>query len=174
MKKNLLKILLFGLIVSFTGCYTVLWTPDETYPTAQDNADNSYYQNPYFGDYYYYYDYPWWLEVTPPAKYENGSVPYVRDTNANVEDVRNNIGERGNAPRTPIINTPPPSRNINTTPTTTPTNNNNGNVQSANKSNTGNKSSNDSSNSRSNNSSKKSNPVRNDNGGRNTNGDGRN
>jgi hypothetical protein len=66
MKKNIIKIFMILIIaVSFGGCYTILWQPDETLP--DESYNQIYYSEPYYGDYNYYYDYPWWLTIGPPA-----------------------------------------------------------------------------------------------------------
>ncbi len=113
MKRIILNIIiLMSLGIFLTGCYTVVWSPEDNFPTESDyyqsNYD-SYYNNPYYGEYGYYYNYPWWLTLTPPAA---NSASDGRD-NATAGAVRNNDGGRGTAPRDngDINNAPPPARN---------------------------------------------------------------
>jgi hypothetical protein len=67
---------LFGVIffisISFSGCYTVLWTPDKDMPTEAEYYSSGgyadgYYSDPYYGEYGYYYERPWWISIRPPS-----------------------------------------------------------------------------------------------------------
>ena len=67
MKRYLINLLvILSLAVIAPGCYTVIWTPDEEFPTERDYEYQGYYPDNYYGDYYFFYDYPWWLTITPP------------------------------------------------------------------------------------------------------------
>lgn len=125
MKKYILIVTLFVVMTFFTGCYTVVWTPDESLPTAetyqQEYYDNGYYQDPYYGDYGYYYQYPWWLAAVPPAYSDQGSSggSGSRSDNSTMDRIRNRDGGRsteesrgsteyrGTDSRQPIINNAP-------------------------------------------------------------------
>ncbi len=112
MKKYLIKIILIVItVISFSGCYTMLWSPDEQLPSESYNQP--YYSEPYYGEYNYYYDYPWWvrdrhLYIAPtpiPTQSTGGS--------SAVNSVRNENGSR-NTPTNdnrPVIRTETPSRN---------------------------------------------------------------
>lgn len=105
-------ILLFG----FQGCYTVIWTPDIDFPTKENSDDSeSYYEEPYYGDYTPYYGLPWWYTV-PPTTF----TPLVKERSNEVTKLRNGsepgrgTPERPNIPqRTPVVEqpvtTPPPT-----------------------------------------------------------------
>ncbi len=65
---NLLILTAVGLFLS--GCYTVVWSPEDNFPTQSDYEQgyyDGYYGSPFYGDYGYYYNYPWWLNIAPPA-----------------------------------------------------------------------------------------------------------
>lgn len=163
MKKLILKISTILIIsVGLSGCYTIVWTPKDNFPTAKNSnsEDYGYYSSPYFGEYYYYYDYPWWYSIQPPAQ------TYVRDSNQGQETVRNGISGRGESSvRTGILQTPPPTISSpavsSGSTSSTPKNSSSGNrVEST--------SSGNNNTSRSTNSN--NNTLRNNNGGRNNNG----
>lgn len=169
MKINLVRILFSFLItISLTGCYTVLWTPNDNFPTDNnsDNQDDGFYPETYYGDYAPYYTTPWWYTITPP-----NNPGYVRDTSRSENFIRNDNGGRGSEPRN-VLASPPPARIEPTnTGTTGSTNNSNTATNNSNSSN-GNrvettKSGNNSS-ARAGNSN--NNTVRNNNGSRNTDG----
>ncbi|MDP1994172.1 MAG: hypothetical protein Q8K40_02895 [Ignavibacteria bacterium] len=109
--------LLFGL----QGCYTVIWTPDIDFPTKENSDDSeSYYEEPYYGDYTPYYGLPWWYTV-PPTTF----TPLVKERSKEVTKLRNGSEPgRGNPDRpiiiermphdggsttSPVIDTPPPT-----------------------------------------------------------------
>ncbi len=120
MKKNILKlILIITVVISFGGCYTILWSPDEQLPSGNNSSENSenidqiYYSEPFYGDYNYYYGHPWWITrhpmYLPPTQNENvdkgNGVNTIRDNNT----IRNNNGTRNTTDNNrPIINTGPP------------------------------------------------------------------
>ncbi len=112
MKRIILNIIILAAVGLFlSGCYTVVWSPQDNFPTQSDyeqGYNDGYYNSPYYGNYGYYYNYPWWLNITPPAA---NAQPANRDAAAGA--VRNNNGGRGDTPRDrgEIINTPPPAVN---------------------------------------------------------------
>ena len=71
MKRIILNIIILAAVGLFlSGCYTVVWSPEDNFPTQSDyeqGYNDGYYNSPYYGDYGYYYNYPWWLNITPPA-----------------------------------------------------------------------------------------------------------
>lgn len=76
------------------------------FPT-QDNSDQTtiYYGISIYGPYYYYYDYPWWLDAVPPA-----TSPVTEDRSGNPEISKlRNTGDRGTPTRFPELQ--PPTRN---------------------------------------------------------------
>lgn len=106
-------ILLFGL----QGCYTVIWTPDIDFPTKENSDDSeSYYEEPYYGDYTPYYGLPWWYSV-PPTTF----TPIGKERSNEVTKLRNGSEPgRGNPERPrrpdatppttpPVIDAPPPT-----------------------------------------------------------------
>ena len=110
------KILFVTVIVlSFfvSGCYTVLWTPDEQLPSENTYVPESGYYN---DDYYYYYDYPWWLTVRHPVTNVNNSNNnnnnYIRDNNTST--LRNTGEGRGTPDRRDVLTPPPATINDNT------------------------------------------------------------
>ncbi len=148
-------ILLLTLLLSFSGCYTVIWMPEDEFPS--EGSYNEFYSETYYGDYYTFYDYPWWLDFAPP------SVPVgsdnTREANGTTSSIRNDGQGRGNDNKR-ILTTPPPSRegsnNNNTTTTTTKSGNSNSNSGNSN-------------NNNSNTRSSDNNSIRNNDGNRNTN-----
>ncbi len=111
--KNTYKIfysLYFLMMLSLTGCYTVVWTPDAQLPSRESDSsgDGGYYNDYYYGDYYNYYDAPWWYNVNPPAY--NNQPAYNRDTSRSMESLRNDNGGRGNTDRLGIPQAPPSTR----------------------------------------------------------------
>ncbi|MCX6152301.1 MAG: hypothetical protein NTX22_17380 [Ignavibacteriales bacterium] len=83
-------------------------TPEilKTHPSYSNfsyyDLNEDYYSDSYFGNYGYYYNYPWWLEVAPPAKYKK--------TEQYTGKSRDNSSERGAArDRSPQINLPSPT-----------------------------------------------------------------
>ncbi len=94
--KTIYKILLpfiFLLTFGLTGCYTVMWSPEAQMPESQD-TQGSYYDNPYYGEYHYYYDSPWWYS-TMPHSYYNDQSAYNRDTSRGMTNLRNDNGRGG-------------------------------------------------------------------------------
>jgi hypothetical protein len=111
MKKYIIKsILILTVTISFGGCYTVLWSPEEQLPS--ENNNQIYYSEPYYGDYNYYYDYPWWLRgprgYIAPVETPSSTSQSIQRTSGTVRD---NNGSRSTPENDrPIVNTKPPSR----------------------------------------------------------------
>jgi hypothetical protein len=153
---------IMALALTFTGCYTVLWSPGEEV-TSNDNYNYSdtdyYYQEPYYGPYAPYYSTPWWISLAPIV---NQQVKQdQKERTAENTDLRRGGGRNPDNGR-PIINTPPPAQNVGSTGSS----GNSGNTKkegSSDNSRNSTSSSNSSNNNGSNNGS-----VRNDNGDRNT------
>jgi hypothetical protein len=168
--KNILS--LFALIIggvfftfSLTGCYTVMWSPDQSSQAQQDDPNDAYYDNTYYGDYYNYYDVPWWRSIPAVTSSETGNT--IR--NKQSEDLRNSEGfDRSTPSRLQAPNSSIPTRSSNSSNSSTV---NSSKVES---SNSGNSQSNDnrnSSNAGSNSNSRDSNNnTRNNNGDRNDGG----
>ncbi len=100
MKNIILKIFAILLItVGLSGCYTIVWTPKDNFPTAEnsDYQDNGYYASPYYGGYNYYYNYPWWYSIQPPTQ------TYIRDSNRGQETLRNGISGRSQPERNGVL-----------------------------------------------------------------------
>ena len=101
MKRIILNIIILTSVGLFlSGCYTVVWNPEDNFPTQTDYGQgyyDRYYNSPFYGDYGYYYNYPWWLNIAPPATNNQSN---NRD-NASAGAVRNNNGERGNGRKRP-------------------------------------------------------------------------
>ncbi len=163
--KNIVKILMvFFVAFAFSGCYTVVWMPNQNTSDYLEQNNNNYYPENYYGDYYYYYDSPWWYPIISQNSATNSS---ASDRSKGTEFIRNREGGRGSDTRggnfspplsggTGEILTPAPPAVSNSTP------DNNGKVESSKSSGSGSDSSN-----RSNNNNNR--PARNDNG-RNSNG----
>ena len=155
MKLYMMKLFLsIVVLLSVSGCYTVIWMPEDEFPS--EGSYNEFYSEPYYGDYYTFYDYPWWLDLSPP------SVPVgsdnTREANGTTSSIRNDGQGRGND-NTRILTTPPPSRDgssNNNTTTTTKSGNSNSNSGNSN-------------NNNSNTRSSDNNSIRNNDGNRNTN-----
>ncbi len=117
--KHLIKLVLTIIVISFGGCYTVLWSPQEQLPS--ENNTQVYYSEPYYGEYNYYYDNPWWiierpLYVTPPSETQSSerSGATSIDRNSNVTSTRDNNGSRNTPDNNgSVIRTGTPSRNSN-------------------------------------------------------------
>lgn len=158
MKKYSVKsIIIFAAMIFFSGCYTELWMPEDEFPS--ESSYNEFYSEPYFGDYYSFYDYPWWLRLTPP------SIPVgdeqIRNENGTTSSLRNEGQGRGTPDDRKIISTSPPSREGSNSSST---NSNSTSSSSSNNNSSGNSNSNSSSTRSSDNSS-----IRNNDGNRNTN-----
>ena len=178
MKSKFLKYLMILIAaISFAGCYTVMWTPDKEFPTA-DTTSNveqyGYYNDQYYGDYAYYYGYPWWYSITPPAPYYTPGSAYVRDTSGAMQSLRNGMGGRGTDGRS-ILHTAPAARTVTSASDSGSSSNSSAGNSGSNNSNynrteTTNSGSNSSA-ARSNSTQKEgTNSARNNNGGRNNNG----
>jgi hypothetical protein len=86
--------------------------------------ENNYYTDSYYGDYGYYYNYPWWLEVAPAVKYKK-SEQYSGGA-------RDNDSERGTTTRERKHEMDIPSPSVSTgssnTSSSTSSSNNSGNT----------------------------------------------
>ncbi len=160
MNKYLIKIILIMVtVISFGGCYTVLWSPDQQLPSESNNQ--IYYSEPYYGEYNYYYDYPWWitarqLYITPPPSQST-------ERSAGTTSIRDNNGSRNTLENNrPVINTSPPTRGSNS-------NDSSGSVSKTSSNNNSGEQTRSSENSRS---TEGNNSARNNNGNRNS-GNGR-
>ena len=157
MKKLKYYIFIISSAFLLNGCYTILWTPEEDFPS--ESTINNYYDETYYGDYYSFYDYPWWLSIAPPAA-PIGS-DYIRTKDGTITNIRNEGQGRNSNDSREIIKTNPPSRDI------SGSNSSSGSQNSGNSSSSGSTSVNSSSNNNSRSSDNSS--VRNNNGGRNSN-----
>lgn len=66
MKKYLLKMFFIPVIgILFTGCYTTLLVPSGDYnkDDVMNSQKDNYYRIEDYGDYYYYYNEPWWFST---------------------------------------------------------------------------------------------------------------
>lgn len=160
MKKNILNsTITLSALFFLSGCYTVLWMPEDKFPSQI--TTNEYYDETYYGDYYGFYDYPWWLNLVPPSTPVGSD--YIRTKNETTTSIRNEGEGRGTDTRRPILITDPPSRDASNN-----NNSSNNNSNSKNSSNNNNSSSVNSNNSSSSRSSD-NNSIRNNDGNRNTN-----
>ncbi|NWF88548.1 MAG: hypothetical protein HXY50_03705 [Ignavibacteriaceae bacterium] len=157
MKKHIIKIFTLLIVFAINGCYTIIWTPDEEFPT--ESTTNDYYSETYYGDYYSFYDYPWWLSYVPPSTPAGSE--YIRDKNGSTSSVRNEGQGRSNTDRTNTHNINSPTRDVSNTSSS-------GNTSNSSTS-SDNSSSVNSSNNNSNTRSSDNNSVRNNDGNRNTN-----
>lgn len=144
------------------GCYTVLWSPEEQLPS--ENNNQIFYSEPYYGEYNYYYDYPWWITGRQVYITPTESQSTLRSSTGST--VRNNNGSRSNPDNNgSIIRNDSPSRSRD----------NNDNSGSVSKTTTNNNSSNSGEQTRSSGNSRSNegnNSARNNNGNRNS-GNGR-
>jgi hypothetical protein len=132
--KTKIKILaaLFALQFLFTGCYTIVWDPDEQFPTSENlSGDDGFYEEDYYGSYGGYYETPWWITFPVYVVYPNTENP-VTPRSSDTQTLRNSGGGRGTQDRVPsltnptrgtttstgstsdINKTPPPTRNTDT------------------------------------------------------------
>ncbi len=155
MKKNILAIIISAPIF-LSGCYTVIWMPEDQFPS--ENTANEYYDETYYGDYYTFYDYPWWLRLAPPSTSIGND--YIRNENGTTSSIRNEGNGRGTDNGRTILPTNPPSRSGSNNNSS----NNNTNGSSNDNSSTTNSNNNNSNDRNSNNSS-----IRNNDGNRNSN-----
>jgi hypothetical protein len=108
-------VLVFGISLFLTGCYTIVWDPSEEFPNEENYSGSSeFYDTDYYGNYGDYYEIPWWIGISP---YISSPDIITKDRNNNTrttdaENIRNSFG-RGNTDgdRT-IINTPPATQSI--------------------------------------------------------------
>ncbi|MDR3627810.1 MAG: hypothetical protein P4L45_13295 [Ignavibacteriaceae bacterium] len=156
MKKHITKILLIPFIgLLFSGCYTALWMPDGDYDSEdiQANEGENFYPMNDYGDYYYFYNRPWWYSAVQTAQAKNNR---SKDLNANTgqggfkRDGRSTSSTGQTSASLPTVSAPAPTVSGSTT-----TNTSNSSTNRAGDSNS---------------SGNKSNPVRNNDGNRNTSG----
>lgn len=160
MKKSILNsVITISAMLFLSGCYTVLWMPEDKFPS--EIATNEYYSETYYGDYYSFYDYPWWLSLVPPSTPVGND--YIRTKNETTTSIRNEGQGRGTDNGRTIRSTDPPSRDVSNN------NSSNNNSNSNNSSNNNNSSSVNSNNNNSSTRSSDNNSVRNNDGNRNSN-----
>jgi len=137
--KNIIGLLalIFLVNLTMTGCYTIIWDPTEeaSYSNNYGSTDE-FYGEVYYGNYGEFYESPpWWFTNPVFISSGSGSGTTTKDrTNGRKDEttiIRNDrdrgINERDpgfpNGDPGPIINTPPPTRNVgsgNTSETQTP------------------------------------------------------
>lgn len=154
------RITILIVAVSISGCYTVLWTPEDRMPSDSyyENVtefNNSFgYGDPLLFGYGYYYSYPWWYDL----HYSPNNSTQIENNSEDIESLRNSgNGRNTETGRTLIVDTPPPSK---------PSNSNSGSNTNTN---SGTTTQTENSSSRSQNSGN-DNSIRNDNGSRNSEG----
>ena len=105
--KHIIRLSLLLMFLTFGGCYTVLWSPEE--PLPPENNSQIYYSEPYYGEYNYYYDYPWWIigrqDYISPAEGESASRSSTGSAARDNNGFRTNPGNSGS-----IIRNDSPSR----------------------------------------------------------------
>lgn len=107
MKKHILNLkIIFSSLIFLNGCYTEIWLPEDGLPS--DNVTLVYYEEIYYGDYYAFYNCPWWIDIIPPAN-PVGSV-YITDENETTVSLRNEGQGRRSDDGRKILHTNPPSR----------------------------------------------------------------
>lgn len=144
-------------ILSFNGCYTVIWMPEDKFPS--ENTSSNYYDEFYYGDYYSFYGYPWWLRFSPPTTPIGDN--YNRNSNETTSSIRNEGSGRSNDNGRTILLTNPPSRDV--------SGNSGGTGNSSTESNTKGNSTSESTNNNSGNRRSDNNSIRNNDGNRNSN-----
>jgi hypothetical protein len=164
--------LFIAVIISFTGCYTIVWSPDTEFPTEKNyNNNDGYYPDYYYGDYYYFYDYPWWFNITPPIYIDKTKERTVVRDQSDSHLRNNDSGRRTDSGRKEIIQTNTPTRDGNKNSdndnnSSSSSNNDSVDRQSSSNNNSGNTQNTNTSRS----SDNSSNNTRNNDGGRNTGG----
>jgi hypothetical protein len=158
MKKYLLKsTIIFSALFFLSGCYTVIWMPEDEFPS--ETVYEGYYPEMYYGDYYSFYNYPWWSGFTPSTT-PNGS-DYIRSENATITSLRNEGQGRGTDDGRKILHTDPPRRDV--------SNDNSSSSYTSSNNSWSNHSSSESSNNSSSTRNSDNSSMRNDNGSRNSN-----
>ncbi len=124
--KNSIKFfaLVFVLSFYFTGCYTIVWDPNEEFNYSDNSSgSSSFYDEDYYGSYVDYYDIPWWISypvyITQPGGTTiSNSITKDRtngndNRNSGTETIRNGGNGRGNSDSNsgthPVIITNPPT-----------------------------------------------------------------
>ena len=109
MKNYLLNsTIIFSALLFLSGCYTVIWMPEDEFPS--EIVYEGYYSEMYYGDYYSFYDYPWWIGIVPPSTPVGSG--YIRNDNGTISSLRNEGQGRGTDDGRKILPTDPPSRDI--------------------------------------------------------------
>jgi len=158
MKKYIINsVIILSTVLFLSGCYTVLWVPEDEFPSEM--VTNEYYPETYYGDYYSFYDYPWWLSISPPSAPVGSD--YIRNENGTTSSVRNEGQGRGSNDGREILNTTPPTKDA--------SNNNSSNSNSNSSSSKNNSTSVNSNSNESSSRSSDNNSVRNNSGSRNSN-----
>jgi hypothetical protein len=128
-----------ALIFLFSGCYTIVWSPEQALPNQSDDQSVTgleYYDSDYYGSYHDFYGSPWWWSVAGSPYYTapGGGSTGNRDEGTNT--VRNS-GDGRNTPDNGVT-TPTATRSSN--------NSNSGNQNKNTNSNTNTRSGNDNNN----------------------------
>lgn len=182
--KTKIKILaaIFALQFLFTGCYTIVWDPDEQFPTSENlSGDSGFYEEDYYGSYGGYYETPWWITFPVYVVYPNNEKP-VTPRSSDTQTLRNSSGGRGTQDRVPSLTNPTrgttttsgtgSTTDINKTPPPTRNTDTNKSSDTSTKSGSSSNSSSSSTSNSTNTRSSDSNNVRNESGNRNS-GNGR-
>lgn len=183
--KTKVKILaaIFALQFLFTGCYTIVWDPDEQFPTSENLSGNTgFYEEDYYGSYGGYYETPWWITLPVYVVYPNSENP-VTPRSSDTQTLRNSGGGRGTQDRAPSLTNPTrgtttssggtgSTTDINKTPPPTRNTDTNKSSDTSSKSGSSHSSSSSSTSNSTNTRSSDSNNVRNESGNRNS-GSGR-
>jgi hypothetical protein len=159
MKNHILSLMIiFSALLFFSGCYTVIWMPEDEFPS--EIVYEGYYSEMYYGDYYSFYNYPWWSGFAPSIT-PNGK-GYIRNENETTMSLRNEGQGRGTDNGRKIPQTDPPRRDVSN-------DNSSSNSTSSNSSWSNHSSSESSNNSSSSSRSSDNSSMRNDTGSRNSN-----
>ena len=149
--KNTIKLSALVIVMSFyfTGCYTIIWNPNEEFPDTENSYESSsdFYDYDYYGGYVNYYESPWWVSAPVYITLPDGTTEKLvtkdrtngnNTRNSGTENIRNSNG-RGNTDRnsgtttgvttpttnsgsgnsTNVVTPPPPTRDSNSGNTNT-------------------------------------------------------
>ena len=86
-------IALFLVLFTFTGCYTVLWLPDDEMPKSY--SQNEFYNSDFYGEYYDFYSTPWWVINPINIYYPSKNISTKNERDSKSSNIRNEFGERG-------------------------------------------------------------------------------
>lgn len=121
MKKHILNVtIIFSALLFLNGCYTEIWLPEDGLPS--ENVTSEYYEEIYYGDYYAFYNCPWWIGVIPPA--DPVGIGYIRNENETTMSLRDEGQGRGTDNGRTILHTNPPGRNESNNSSSTSTSSN--------------------------------------------------